>query len=622
MLDAATGHDANIGTKSRTAQVGEHSAAEQGFFSTIKTLERSGSGSSGELVAALTSLAGCYVLRGAFGDAEPLLTRALTISEQNADAEQSDIAILLNDLARICLKQNAYTLAEPLLTRLVAIKQSKGENHPEVATVLASLAAVRQALGQHESAEQLWRRVLDIRERTLAPNHISVASALEHLAEACEARGKLGEALQLYQRAQTIRQLTLGNNHPSVQISRDRIADLQLQASEVFGGAAPEPSAPVSTPDGFRLRFPSEQRMISPAPFVAPTPFVPPTPFVAPTPEPPRSSEEKQVTRNVSVEPPQSLLVIPPPRDPRAIESAKVEDAAAEAGMAPYHGILLSIANELGDTYEEGESQSYQERDIPAWVSAFMVRHKRNLALAGAVIVAVVVGAWAWDAKTGKQTTGLSAELQPTMAFAAAPAAAGAARPTANDSQPSNVSRATVSAAPARGKAQPVPESGKKGSDQKEIKVAIPKLSAKTMLNVDSAVSAAAAGTRNLSESIGPDVGALATLSERSSFENGELSAARAHRALLIGSLPAPTLPNYSSGAEGEVVVSFAVDIQGRPMLSTFAVVRSPDPMLTSAVRKVIPSLRFEPAQTAGPDPRRVVDTVQVVYRFAQHVKQ
>jgi TonB family protein len=142
------------------------------------------------------------------------------------------------------------------------------------------------------------------------------------------------------------------------------------------------------------------------------------------------------------------------------------------------------------------------------------------------------------------------------------------------------------------------------------------------MLNVDSAVSAAAAGTRNLSESIGPDVGALATLSERSSFENGELSAARAHRALLIGSLPAPTLPNYSSGAEGEVVVSFAVDIQGRPMLSTFAVVRSPDPMLTSAVRKVIPSLRFEPAQTAGPDPRRVVDTVQVVYRFAQHVKQ
>jgi outer membrane biosynthesis protein TonB len=70
------------------------------------------------------------------------------------------------------------------------------------------------------------------------------------------------------------------------------------------------------------------------------------------------------------------------------------------------------------------------------------------------------------------------------------------------------------------------------------------------------------------------------------------------------------------------VVVSFAVDVQGRPMMSTFSVVRSPDPMLSSAVRKVIPALRFEPAQTAGPDPKRVVDTVQVAYRFAQHVKQ
>jgi len=142
------------------------------------------------------------------------------------------------------------------------------------------------------------------------------------------------------------------------------------------------------------------------------------------------------------------------------------------------------------------------------------------------------------------------------------------------------------------------------------------------MLNVDSAVSAAGARTKSLTESIAPDVGTLPSLSAPSSFDNAEFSATRAHRALLIGTLPAPTLPNYFAGAEGEVVVSFAVDIRGRPMMATFSVVRSPDPMLSSAVRKVIPALRFEPAQTAGPDPKRVVDTVQVVYRFAQRVKQ
>jgi len=229
MLEAATGHEANIGTTGHVAQVEDQSSIERGLVSNIKTLERNGNASNGDLVAALTSLAGSYVLRGAFNDAAPLLTRALSISERNADAEQSDIAICLNDLARICLKQNAYGLAEPLLTRLVAIKQSKGEYHPEVATVLASLASVRQGLGHHESAEQLWRRVLDIRERTLAPNHFSVASALEHLAESCAARGKFEEALQLYQRAQTIRQLTLGNNHASVPAIELRICSSRLR---------------------------------------------------------------------------------------------------------------------------------------------------------------------------------------------------------------------------------------------------------------------------------------------------------------------------------------------------------------------------------------------------------
>src|SRR5205814_4996200 len=96
---------------------------------------------------------------------------------------------------RLYLKQSEYSSAEPLLLRLLDLKRSKGEDHPEVATVLASLASVRQALGMHESAEQLWRRVLDIRERTLAPNHFATASALEHLGGSCAARGKLEEVL-------------------------------------------------------------------------------------------------------------------------------------------------------------------------------------------------------------------------------------------------------------------------------------------------------------------------------------------------------------------------------------------------------------------------------------------
>ncbi|HEY8850642.1 MAG TPA: tetratricopeptide repeat protein, partial [Gemmatimonadaceae bacterium] len=366
MLDAATGHEGDGGTRTHLLLIADQSSDEQGLRSAIQTLERKGDaradlatsliklgqlaqdkGNHAEaealfrraletahgsiastdprLLPALSALAGYSISRGTLSEAEPLLSRVLNVSEQNADLEQSDIAIVLNDLARICLKQSAYAFAEPLLIRLLAIKQIKGENRPEVATVLASLASVRQALGQHESAEQLWRRVLDIRERNLAPNHFSVASALEHLAESCAARGKFDEALTLYQRAQTIRQLTLGNNHSSVRISRDRIADLQLQAAEDSGGAVPPP-APVSPPDGFRLRFPGEHRVASPVLFVPPAP------------QPPSISDEEQGGRNLPV--------------------------------APYRDILLTIAGELGESDEPGSAQPFLDRDIPARISA------------------------------------------------------------------------------------------------------------------------------------------------------------------------------------------------------------------------------------------------------------
>ena len=238
---------------------GRHDEAEAQFRRALDIGERILGEDDLALVPPLTSLGALRIARGAPEEAEPLLTRALSISERTLGRDHPDLVVLLNDLSRHYLKQSAHAFAEPLLLQLYAIKRSKGDDHPEVATVLASLAAVRQALGRHDAAEQLWRRVLEIRERTLAPNHFAIATAIEHLAETCAARGKLGEALELYQRALSMRELTLGAAHPSLRLSRERIADLQLQGSEEafdLGAARPLlglsdwalPSAPDSTP--------------------------------------------------------------------------------------------------------------------------------------------------------------------------------------------------------------------------------------------------------------------------------------------------------------------------------------------------------------------------------------
>ena len=285
------------------------------------------------LVPPLTSLGALRIARGAPEDAEPLLTRALAISERSLGRDHPDLIVLLNELSRHYLKQSAYGFAEPLLLQLYSIKRSKGEDHPEVATVLATLAGVRQALGRHDAAEQLWRRVLEIRERTLAPNHFATATAIEHLAETCAARGKLGEALQLFQRALSMRELTLGAAHPSLRVSRERIADLQLQGSEETFGletgllsglsewrlpATPEFGG-VSTVDPLDL-----PRQAASRPADASAPAIVPMPIAAPVPMP-IAAQRRETT------PAPAIVTLPEPRP----FTAPAPMAAAAAFAAP-----------------------------------------------------------------------------------------------------------------------------------------------------------------------------------------------------------------------------------------------------------------------------------------------
>ena len=106
--------------------------------------------------------------------------------------------------------------------------------------------------------------------------------------------------------------------------------------------------------------------------------------------------------------------------------------------------------------------------------------------------------------------------------------------------------------------------------------------------------------------------------SPRSNFASGEQVSSGPQRARLIGELPTPRVPDQIADIEGEVRVRFNVDTEGRPVMSTLTVVASPNPLLTTAVRKVIPGIRFEPARTSGADSRVVGDVVEVGFRFAR----
>src|SRR5688500_8235708 len=120
---------------------GSHDEAEAHFRRALDIGEQVLGGDDLALVPPLTSLGALRISRGNPEAAEPLLTRALAISERSLGRDHPDLVVLLNDLSRHYLKQSAYAFAEPLLIQLYSIKRAKGEDHPEVATVLASLAA-------------------------------------------------------------------------------------------------------------------------------------------------------------------------------------------------------------------------------------------------------------------------------------------------------------------------------------------------------------------------------------------------------------------------------------------------------------------------------------------------
>ena len=592
---------------------GAYLEAEDLFRRALDIGERALGAENPALVPAMASLASALILAGRFDEAKPLVDRALTVSETGAAKNDPDLAIVLNELARLCLKQSAFELAEPLLLRMLALKRVKGEDHPEVATVLASLATVRQALGRHESAEQLWRRVLEIRELTLAPNHFALATALEHLGEACAARGKTGEALQLLQRAQTIRELTLGAGHQSVRVCRDRIADLQLQAE---GSLDSEVLAPAPAPERYRL-LSADHSLVNTPPVTrersAPAPRKGTARLIDN--DPPARPIERELTSQPVTASPIATLSVPEVAVPLA-KAAEPTAATVPAEPVNYRDVIMSIRQELEEDEETAVATPRATALIAAAVAAVKQRQKATVlgivGIATLVTLATVSRAWSESAalepavRTAEPLRAISTPLIPT----------GASAPLAKDAENPPAVAAAAATPVSRDRVEQR-STVKKPADRKVSEgapISIPKISATLAGNFDSVVRARTAPSRSLET--GPTTPLPVTGSGQPLTFAREDAASVPQRAQLIGALPTPRYPSQMNGAEGEVRVRFQVDSLGRPVTSSISVVRSSNSLFTAATLKVIPELRFVPARSGGSDPKPVSDVVQIGFQF------
>lgn len=78
---------------------------------------------------------------------------------------------------------------------------------------------------------------------------------------------------------------------------------------------------------------------------------------------------------------------------------------------------------------------------------------------------------------------------------------------------------------------------------------------------------------------------------------------------------PQPRYPEMlrTAGVEGEVLVQFVIDTNGRAQMGTFKVLKSSHEQFTSSVRAVLPQYAFYPAETGG---RKVKMFVQLPFQF------
>jgi TonB family protein len=604
-------------------EAGLDAEAERLFGDAVAIAERTLGADDLGLAAALSSLGTRVLARGANEEAEPLLRRALEITERQLGADHPDLNGLLNLLSRLYLKQGAFAKAEPLLERLLARKRVKGEEHPEVATVLASLALVRQGVGDHEGAEQLGRRVLLIREKTLAPNHYAIASALELLGDECAARGKVEEAGRLYQRALSIREQTLGVSHASLRVLRERIVDLQLQAADLAGD---DSFSALVTPPALSYLAPPPP---PPAPVTRPPVTKPPVPLpaVAAAALPPTLAIAT-ARAEIELAPPTRMAVrTPADLEERDEQRQQALVLPAETGLLSLQEELQSIENEMNEE-ANAVSPGARLRRVLATISATLSTRRAQVTVATTTVVVLLLAALSAQPRAAERSgspSGPSRASQPTQqprpsTSALATSGADSTSPLIRTSAGSVALRpaSTAPSSPASAR-EPEPrsqrESSRSGGDEgpslelsRNLRLPVAAVSvgrADSIARASETASQAGEGFSKQFWTSGIDKRA------------GEPSTGPTS-AQLIGTMPEPAYPVFlrKNNVEGEVVVQFVVDEAGKPDMSTLEVVRSPHDAMTASVRKVIEQIRFEPARTGGTNPKPRTEVVRSSFLF------
>jgi CHAT domain-containing protein/Tfp pilus assembly protein PilF len=159
------------------------------------------------------------------------------VADQEKRPPSRDLAGALNNLAEVYSGMGRDDEAEQLYKRVLAVMEKTGAiDSADMAPELTNLAAIYERQSRYAEAEPLFKRALALREKARPPGHPDIGQSLNNLATLYEKQDRHGDSEPLFKRALAIYQkipgaeraiATLLNNLGQVYKAEGRYADAE-----------------------------------------------------------------------------------------------------------------------------------------------------------------------------------------------------------------------------------------------------------------------------------------------------------------------------------------------------------------------------------------------------------
>ena len=179
------------------------------------------------------NLAELYKTTGRYELAEPILREALQKDIEEFGKDDPRVATVMSNLAVLLQETNRLAEAEYLLRQAVEIdKEALGTDHQNYAIRLNNLAQLLQMTNRLAEAEPLMIDVLKLMEKNKGSNHPDVAIALNNIAILLQTTGRLDEAEPIFRRVLEINSDNFTGHHPVIARDLNNLAQLYQDKNE------------------------------------------------------------------------------------------------------------------------------------------------------------------------------------------------------------------------------------------------------------------------------------------------------------------------------------------------------------------------------------------------------